>query len=181
MIVVVRLVRSLPGQGASACALLHGLVDRAVSPQHMPNSASGQLTSCVKSGHGCKLLGLSGDFSAMTRPSVHPGEVLHDELQAIGVKPSQLARQIDVPANRISQIINGKRAITGDTALRLAHWFRTSPEYWLNLQSAFELRMAEETSSPAIQNLPTRPVTPSAETPRAAQAPAQSRPTPSIA
>ena len=61
----------------------------------------------------------------MPRPAVHPGKVLAEELDALGIKPTDLARQIAVPPNRISQIINAKRAITGDTALRLAHWFKT--------------------------------------------------------
>jgi addiction module HigA family antidote len=59
-----------------------------------------------------------------------------DELQEIGISPTELARQLSVPANRISQIVKGKRAITGDTALRLGHWLGTSPQFWLNLQSA---------------------------------------------
>lgn len=93
----------------------------------------------------------------MPRTAVPPGKVLLDELQAIGVKPSELARQIGVPANRISQIINGKRAITGDTALRLAHWFKTAPDYWLGLQAAFDLQLAEKAAGRLIEALPTRP------------------------
>lgn len=93
----------------------------------------------------------------MTRVAVPPGKVLHDELKAAGVTPSELARQIDVPPNRISQIINGKRAITGDTALRLAHWFKTAPDYWLGLQTAFDLQLAERAAGAAIQKLPTKP------------------------
>jgi antitoxin HigA-1 len=60
--------------------------------------------------------------------TVHPGEILAEELTAAGVSASELARQIDVPANRITQILNGKRNITGDTALRIGHWFGTGPE-----------------------------------------------------
>lgn len=93
----------------------------------------------------------------MPSAAVHPGQMLHDQLQAIGVKPSELARQIDVPANRISQIINGKRAITGDTALRLAHWFKTAPDYWLGLQTSFDLQLAERAAGAAIRRLPSRP------------------------
>ncbi|MFT5439714.1 MAG: addiction module HigA family antidote [Alphaproteobacteria bacterium] len=63
----------------------------------------------------------------MLKHAAHPGEVLKDELGGLGITPTELARQIDVPANRMSQIINGKRSITGDTALRLGHWFRTDP------------------------------------------------------
>jgi addiction module HigA family antidote len=93
----------------------------------------------------------------MPRPTVHPGKVLAEELEALGVTPTELSRQIAVPPNRISQIIHGKRAITGDTALRLAHWFKTSPEFWLNLQAAHDLRIAEESAGSAIRGLPTRP------------------------
>jgi addiction module HigA family antidote len=87
---------------------------------------------------------------------VHPGEVLADELEEIGVSPTELARQLAVPANRITQIVQGKRAITGDTALRLGHWFGTSPQFWLNLQSAYEVRVAEKAAGAAIRRLPTR-------------------------
>ncbi len=93
----------------------------------------------------------------MTRPAIHPGEILADELDELGVSPTELARQIKVPANRVSQIINGKRAITGDTALRLGHWFQVSAEFWFNLQSAYELRLAEQTAGSEIEALPVRP------------------------
>ncbi len=92
----------------------------------------------------------------MSRPPIHPGEVLAEELQALGVSPTELARRLDVPPNRISQIIQGKRAITGDTALRLGHWFGTAAQFWLNLQSAYDLRLAEQRSGAAIQKLPSR-------------------------
>lgn len=92
----------------------------------------------------------------MSRPAVHPGEVLADELEEIGVSPTELARQLAVPPNRISQIIQGKRAISGDTALRLGHWFGTSPQFWLNLQSAYDVRIAEKLSGAEIRKLPTR-------------------------
>ncbi len=92
----------------------------------------------------------------MPRPAVHPGKVLAEELDALGVTPTELSRQIAVPPNRISQIINGKRAITGDSALRLAHWFKTSPEFWTNLQSAFDIDQAKQISGGKISHLPTR-------------------------
>ena len=79
----------------------------------------------------------------MSRPAMHPGEILADELAELGVTPTPLARQIDVPPNRLSQIIHGRRGISGDTALRLGHWFGTSPQFWLNLQSAWNLRRAQ--------------------------------------
>ncbi len=93
----------------------------------------------------------------MTRPAIHPGEILADELEELDVSPTELARQINVPANRISQIINGKRAITGDTALRLGHWFGNSAQFWLNLQSSYDLRLAEQEAGAEIETLPVRP------------------------
>jgi addiction module HigA family antidote len=92
----------------------------------------------------------------MNRPAIHPGEVLADELEEIGISPTELSRQLAVPANRISQIIQGKRAISGDTALRLGHWFGMSPQFWLNLQSAYDMRVAEKASGAEIKKLPTR-------------------------
>jgi addiction module HigA family antidote len=92
----------------------------------------------------------------MTRPAIHPGEILSEELTEIAVTPSELARQLRVPANRITQIVHGKRAITGDTALRLGHWFGTSAQFWLNLQSAYEIRVAEKTTGAEIRRLPKR-------------------------
>jgi len=92
----------------------------------------------------------------MARPPVHPGSILAGELETIGMTATSLAREIDVPPNRVSQIIQGKRAITGDTALRLGHWFRMSPQFWLNLQSQYELRLAEATSGKAVRKLPVR-------------------------
>jgi addiction module HigA family antidote len=92
----------------------------------------------------------------MGRPAIHPGEALRDELEELGVTPTELARQISVPPNRISQIISGRRAITGDTALRLGHWFGSNPEFWLNLQSAYDLRIAAQLAGRRIAKLPTR-------------------------
>ena len=92
----------------------------------------------------------------MARLPIHPGEILADELQAIGVTPTELARQIDVPPNRVTQIIHGRRGITGDTALRLGHWFGTSAQFWLNLQSAYHIRVAEQKAGKEIAKLPVR-------------------------
>lgn len=92
----------------------------------------------------------------MERPAIHPGEILADELSALKVTPTELSRQISVPANRISQIIQGKRAITGDTALRLGHWFQTSAQFWLNLQSAYDLRIASNAIGREVAALPTK-------------------------
>lgn len=98
----------------------------------------------------------------MRAKPVHPGKVLVEELKALGVTATELARQIDVPPNRISQIINGKRAITGDTALRFAHWFRTTPEFWMDLQTAHDVRAAQSSSGHDIARLPTKPNSPRA-------------------
>lgn len=92
----------------------------------------------------------------MSRPPIHPGEILADELEALGVTSAALARQVKVPANRISEIIRGRRSITGDTALRLGHWFGTTPQFWINLQSAYDLRVAEREAGEAIERLPRR-------------------------
>src|SRR5215212_10151985 len=87
--------------------------------------------------------------------AIHPGEHLAEELEALDMSATQLARQLKVPNNRITGIINGHRAITGDTALRLGHFFGTSPQFWLNLQSLYELRLAEQKAGKSIRILPT--------------------------
>ena len=92
----------------------------------------------------------------MTRPPIHPGEILADELDEVGVTPTELARQIQVPANRISEIIRGRRSITGDTALRLGHWFGTTAQFWINLQASYDLRVAVQQVGGAIDKLPRR-------------------------
>ena len=79
----------------------------------------------------------------MARPPIHPGEVLADELKELQISAAELARTLHVPTNRITQILKGQRAITADTALRLGQWLGTGPELWLNLQKAYELRLAE--------------------------------------
>ena len=90
----------------------------------------------------------------MTREPIHPGETLREDLEALGMSAAELARRIEVPVNRITQILNGQRAVTGDTALRLGHFFGTSGEFWLNLQKLYELRRAEREHSAAIGQLP---------------------------
>lgn len=91
----------------------------------------------------------------MLKRAVHPGEILKDELEERGVSPASFARQIDVPANRISQILSGKRAVTGDSALRFGHWFGMDPQFWLNLQAQYELALAEQSVGATIRALPT--------------------------
>ncbi len=87
--------------------------------------------------------------------AIHPGEHLAVELKEMGISAAEFSRQISVPTNRVTQILNGQRSITGDTALRLAHFFGTSAEFWLNLQSLYEIRLAQKKSGPLIRTLPT--------------------------
>ncbi len=94
----------------------------------------------------------------MPRPPVHPGEILAEELAEQATTATELARQLKVPANRLTQIVQGKRSITGDTALRLGHWFGTSAQFWLNLQSAYDIRVAAQAAGAEIARLPTRKV-----------------------
>ena len=91
----------------------------------------------------------------MFRRATHPGIILKDELAAVGVTPTEFARQIEVPPNRISQIIAGKRSVTGDSALRFGHWFGMDPQFWLNLQSQFDLAAADRLVGAAVHELPT--------------------------
>src|ERR1039457_6894261 len=91
---------------------------------------------------------------AMALTAIHPGEHLAEELKALNMSATELARKINVPTNRVTQILNGTRAITGDTALRLAHFLGTSAEFWLNLQSLYELRLARKKTGKSIQALP---------------------------
>jgi addiction module HigA family antidote len=81
-------------------------------------------------------------FQRKKLPPIHPGELLRDELDEIGVSLNELARALRVPMNRISALVNGKRSITADTAMRLARYFGASPQYWLNLQTAYDLEVA---------------------------------------
>jgi antitoxin HigA-1 len=91
----------------------------------------------------------------MAVPAIHPGEHLAEELKELDMSAAALARKLKVPTNRITGILNGQRAITGDTALRLAHFFGTSAEFWLNLQKLYELRLAEQKAGKTIKALPT--------------------------
>ncbi len=93
----------------------------------------------------------------MTRMAIHPGEVLADDLEALEMSAAELSRQIRVPTNRITGILKGQRAVTGDTALRLGHFFGTSAEFWLNLQKLYELRLAEAKTGTEVKSLPRLP------------------------
>ena len=91
----------------------------------------------------------------MALTAIHPGKHLVEELGVLDMSATELARKINVPTNRITQILNGTRAITGDTALRLAHFFGTSAQFWLNLQSLYDLRLAQKKVGKSIKALPT--------------------------
>jgi addiction module HigA family antidote len=91
----------------------------------------------------------------MGRNAIHPGEHLAEQLEELGMSAAELARQLKVPTNRITAILNGQRAVTGDTALRLGHFFGTSAEFWMNLQKLYELRIAEQETGNTIEGLPT--------------------------
>jgi addiction module HigA family antidote len=91
----------------------------------------------------------------MGRSAIHPGEHLAEQLEELHMSAAELARQLKTPTNRITEILKGRRAVTGDTALRLGHFFGTSPEFWMNLQKIYELRLADEKSGQTIRDLPT--------------------------
>ena len=91
----------------------------------------------------------------MARTPIHPGEHLAEELKELRMSAAELARQIDVPVNRITAILNSERGVTADTALRLGHWFGTTAEFWLNLQTLYELRLARQEVGDLVKKLPT--------------------------
>ena len=91
----------------------------------------------------------------MARTAIHPGEHLADQLDELGMSAAELGRQLHVPTNRITAIINGQRAVTGDTALRLGHFFGNRAQFWLNLQAIHDLRVAESKAGKLIGKLPT--------------------------
>lgn len=90
----------------------------------------------------------------LARNPIHPGEHLAEELGELNISAAELARQIDVPVNRITAILKGQRGVTADTALRLGHWFGTSAEFWLNLQTLYELRLAQKDIGATLRKLP---------------------------
>ena len=92
----------------------------------------------------------------MARTPIHPGEILADELEKINLTAKKLADVIEVPPNRLYQILAGKRNLTADTALRLSQYFGMSADFWMNLQSAYELDLARKESGKAIQRIPKR-------------------------
>ena len=92
----------------------------------------------------------------MSRRPIHPGEHLKEALEETGMSAAELGRQLHIPTNRITGILNEQRAITADTALRLGHWFGTSADFWLNLQKLYELRLAKQEKGAEIRKLPKR-------------------------
>ena len=96
----------------------------------------------------------------MSRTPIHPGEILADELKEIGISGTELSRQLKVPENRVPLIIAGKRNITADTALRLGKWFGTTPDFWMNLQKSYELRLAAQQIGKEIEQISTRQTKP---------------------
>lgn len=92
----------------------------------------------------------------MSRTPIHPGEILKDELEEIGISAAELARQLRVPENRMSEVMRGRRNITADTALRLGKWFGSSAMFWMNLQKNYELRKAEQEIGADIDQIKTR-------------------------
>jgi addiction module HigA family antidote len=109
----------------------------------------------IRPAHRTWRLSITIRRNIMALTAIHPGEHLAEELKQLGMSAAELARQLDVPTNRVTEILNGRRAITGDTALRLAHFFGTTAEFWLNLQSLFELRVAQKKAGKSIRELPT--------------------------
>ena len=92
----------------------------------------------------------------MARTPIHPGEILADELEETGLTAKKLAAVINVPPNRLYQLIAGKRSMTADTALRLGQYFGMAADFWMNLQSAYELDLARQENGKAIQRIPKR-------------------------
>src|SRR5580704_7735807 len=115
-----------------------------------------QLARGITRSRGRRDRRLSLRKTSMPRSPIHPGEHLAEELREIGITAAELSRQIDVPVNRITGIIHGQRGITADTALRLGHWFGTTPQFWMNLQQLYELRLAENEIGMKIAALPRR-------------------------
>lgn len=88
---------------------------------------------------------------ALNLPPIHPGEILAGELRELRLSAGALARALDVPPNRISEIIAGRRALSADTALRLARYFGTGAKFWMNLQQSYDLALAEQKSATTIK------------------------------
>lgn len=103
----------------------------------------------------------------MARTPIHPGEILADELAEIGITAKRLADVLEVPPNRVYQLLAGKRNVTADTALRLSQYFGMSADFWMNLQSAYVLDLARQQSGKAILRIPRRSAVPAEPQPAA--------------
>jgi antitoxin HigA-1 len=107
-----------------------------------------------------RLLTITKKEKTMARTPIHPGEILGDELEEIGLSAKRLADVIEVPPNRLYQLLAGKRSMTADTALRLGQYFGMSADFWMNLQSAYELDLARQQVGEAIGKIPKRELIP---------------------
>ncbi|MDZ3837356.1 MAG: HigA family addiction module antitoxin [Rhodospirillales bacterium] len=93
----------------------------------------------------------------MTREPIHPGEHLAEELQEIGISARELARELNVPATRITEILRGRRGVSGDTALRLGRYFQVSADFWMNLQKLYDLDLARREIEGELAAIAPRP------------------------
>lgn len=109
----------------------------------------------------------------MSREPIHPGEHLADELQELGISARELARALKVPVTRVTEILRGRRGITGDTALRLGQYFQVSPDFWMNLQKLYELDLARQQIGEDLTTIMPRAGSGSGEGDRSAQHPAK--------
>jgi len=122
----------------------------------MNGQSSGQTGRDDRGLHLHTASGSSQLRNTMGRGGIHTGQHLAEQLKALDMSAAELARQLQVPTNRITEILNGQRSITGDSALRLGHFFEIEPEFWMNLQKLYELRVAEEKIGKLIKTLPTK-------------------------
>ena len=141
-----------------------GVIDRRPcrTAQHPDQRAMAHLLpldrrGCVRRGNcGLSLRGFEVNGKNGMRP-VHPGEVLREELDALALSANALSKELGVPVNRVTMILNGQRGVSADTALRLARYFGTTPQFWLNLQKTWELRRAEiETGLEIVERITPR-------------------------
>lgn len=90
-------------------------------------------------------------YPVLSLPPIHPGEILRDEMEELDLSANALARMLDVPPNRITEILNGTRSLTADTAVRLARYFGTSARFWMNLQMSYDLALVERDRGSLIE------------------------------